>query len=563
MSNILKHVASMFEKELFSNVIHLLHLTLSSTDQKQETPPLIKFQLYIYYGDSHFNVQQYFQAEEAYAQALQIRKFLVKSKNSLKISETQELTSEVDVRYKMHLCYVYLKQPKKAIEILQNIPTKAKTAKVNMALGNLCRDTGLERQAIGCYREVLKEIPMAVEAAENLLKLGVKGIEINSLMLEATSEFSWLHTWLRGHAQMNVRDFNGAVSTLKGLDTPALLQDNCALLVTIAYCYLYMCDSKNSIVYLQRAFRIDPNFRYGRDLYAALLAMSQEKENLRELDRLLNLDLDTSVWPAEQWIVVGYSMYVNKKYDRAAYFGQQAYSLNRRSVEAFLLKAYAFIQLNRYIEAVVHFREAKTIAPNRFEAHKGVVESYVALSRIREAVTSAANFCTQTNNDPHALTLYASVIVKDPMMASKTRDLLDIALIQEPSHMQAIWLLAELLEIEQKHEEAYSILSKHVKEYPNSRTHQLLADCLLRLHREEEAFNHYSQAIRLDPSNQRAVEGLNNIGRSAKMDSSYYISVVGESSSFASQDPSVPSDDVDVESDSDVWPNNGDFMNYD
>lgn len=151
-----------------------MDLTLSANDQRQDTTPLIKFQIFIYYGDSHFHLHQYIQAEKAYAQALQIRKFLVKTKNNMKISETQELTSEVDVRYKMHSCYVNLKQPMKAIEILQNIPTKAKTAKVNMALGNLCRDTGLERQAISCYKEVLREIPLAVEAAENLLKLGVK-----------------------------------------------------------------------------------------------------------------------------------------------------------------------------------------------------------------------------------------------------------------------------------------------------------------------------------------------------------------------------------------------------
>lgn len=184
-------------------------------------------------------------------------------------------------------------------------------------------------------------------------------------MLEATSELVWLNTWLKGHAQMNSRDYSNAISTLKSLDTHSLLNDNCALLVTIAYCYIYMCDYKNSLNYLQRAFRIDPEFKAGRDVYASLLAKSQEKEQVRELERLLNTDLDTSIWPSEQWIVVGYSMYVNKKYDRAAYFGQQAYLLNRRSVEAFLLKAYAFMQLNRYSEAAVHFKEAKTLAPNR------------------------------------------------------------------------------------------------------------------------------------------------------------------------------------------------------
>lgn len=184
-------------------------------------------------------------------------------------------------------------------------------------------------------------------------------------MLEATSELGWLNTWLKGHAQMNSRDFDSAIITLKGLDSPNLLQDNCALLITIANCFLYVCDSKSSLSYLQRAFRIDPDFKSGRDLYASLLAMSHEKEHLRELERLLNTDLETSVWPSEQWIIVGYSMYINKKYERAAYFGQQAYLLNRRSIEAFLLKAYALMQLNQYIKAIVHFKEAKAISPYR------------------------------------------------------------------------------------------------------------------------------------------------------------------------------------------------------
>lgn len=149
-------------------------------------------------------------------------------------------------------------------------------------------------------------------------------------------------------------------------------------------------------------------------------------------------------------------------------------------------------------------------------------------------------------------------------MASRVRDLLDKALSKDPSHNPAVWLLAEHLEQDQRYDDIYNLLSAHVKEHPSSRTHQMLADCLVRLFKEEEALTHYSSAIRLDPCNQRALEGLNAIGRSGKLDSTYYMSVGGEGSSYASQGPSVPSDhDLDVESDPDLWTGNNDFMSYD
>ena len=45
----------------------------------------------------------------------------------------------------------------------------------------------MERPAIGCFREVLKSCPLALEAAQALMLLGVKGVEIQELTLESTS----------------------------------------------------------------------------------------------------------------------------------------------------------------------------------------------------------------------------------------------------------------------------------------------------------------------------------------------------------------------------------------
>jgi len=90
-------------------------------------------------------------------------------------------------------------------------------------------------------------------------------------------------------------------------------------------------------------------------------------------------------------------------------------------------------------------------------------------------------------------------------------------------------------------------LSKHLEKFPTSQTHQLLADCYSRLQKDDLAFTHYSAALRLDPQNQRAIEGLNSLGRTQnKLDSLYNcISASGESSASAGQEYLDESDNTD------------------
>lgn len=135
----------------------------------------MKYQLYVDYANSLYHLQQYVEASNTYMQAFQMRKYLVKTKSSEKVPDNQkDLPSDVELKYRCHICFIKLKQIQKAIDVLQNIPGRNRTPCINMALGDLYKETGLERSAITCYKEVLRENPYAIEAAENLLKLGVK-----------------------------------------------------------------------------------------------------------------------------------------------------------------------------------------------------------------------------------------------------------------------------------------------------------------------------------------------------------------------------------------------------
>lgn len=150
---------------------------MTEIEQKPEHSTLLgKFHIFLYYADALYQSRHYAQAETLYRQALQMRKTIVsKSKNLQKkvLENQEEVASDVDIKYKIHRCCLALNQKNAAADILQTIAARQRTPKIYMALGNIYKDVGMDRLAITCFKEVLRECPLAVEAMEILLKLGV------------------------------------------------------------------------------------------------------------------------------------------------------------------------------------------------------------------------------------------------------------------------------------------------------------------------------------------------------------------------------------------------------
>jgi anaphase-promoting complex subunit 7 len=174
-------------------------------------------------------------------------------------------------------------------------------------------------------------------------------------------------------------------------------------------------------------------------------------------------------------------MLATKKYERAAYFGQQALFLSHsKNVEALLLKARTLLELSKYQDAAHHCTEAIQICPFRYDLHQCLVECYVKLNRLREADSMAQNACKQLNYSPQSLTLHASVLLKDPMTSGKTvRKLLEKAVGSDKNiSTNAICMLVEYLEQEQQYEQARQLLTRFIDHNPSSRLHQLLGGLL-------------------------------------------------------------------------------------
>lgn len=84
----------------------------------------------------------------------------------------------MEVRWKLYRCYHELGQSADALAALQAIPSRQRPPRVHLALGKLYEAGGLRRSAVACYKEVLKQCPLAVDVAENLMRLGVKAREV-------------------------------------------------------------------------------------------------------------------------------------------------------------------------------------------------------------------------------------------------------------------------------------------------------------------------------------------------------------------------------------------------
>nr|XP_012147821.1 PREDICTED: anaphase-promoting complex subunit 7 isoform X3 [Megachile rotundata] len=413
-----------------------------------------------------------------------------------------------------------------AFQVLQNIPGKQRTPKVNMALAKMFQEQGMERSAITTYKEVLRECPLALEAAEGLLSLGIKGIEVNSLIVGCASSLSnleWLNTWIKAHAHIHNREYTHAVSTLRSLDNVNLLRDNFNLLTTMGECYYYAGDDKNALLCLGRARNIEPDVMKGVDVYAAVL---YKTHHIKELERLIPSITASNECTGEIYVAMAYSLYATRKLGRANTLTAQALNLNPNDIEATILRGNILIEQKKYQDALFFFRHAVQLKPYRYEPHKGLVDCLVGMHRLREALNIASGSCKQLGHTARVLTLYASVLMKDPVSVGKAKNLLEKALLQDEVYLPAVYLLAEIYEQEMNLEAAIALLERQVEIQSTCKLHQMLGDFWARVHNEEKALDHYAIALNLDPSNRRALEGMHRLDNSSnKLDSAYYMTV--------------------------------------
>ncbi|KFV10772.1 Anaphase-promoting complex subunit 7, partial [Tauraco erythrolophus] len=477
----------------------LADLSLSVCISSRELfSPSQKYQLLVYHADSLFHDKEYRNAVSKYTMALQQKKALSKTSkvrpstgNAASTPQSQCLPSEIEVKYKMAECYTMLKQDKDAIAILDGIPSRQRTPKINMMLANLYKKAGQERSSVTSYKEVLRQCPLALDAILGLLSLSVKGAEVASMtinIIQSIPNLDWLSVWIKAYAFVHTGDNTRAINTICSLEKKSLLRDNVDLLGSLADLYFRAGDNKNSILKFEQAQMLDPYLIKGMDVYGYLLAREGRLEDVENLGcRLFNI----SDQHAEPWVVSGCHSFYSKRYSRALYLGAKAIQLN-----------------SNMQEAIIHFREAIRLAPCRLDCYEGLIECYLASNSIREAMVMANNVYKTLGANAQTLTLLATVCLEDPVTQEKAKTLLDKALTQRPDYIKAVVKKAELLSREQKYEDGIALLRNALANQSDCVLHRILGDFLVAVNEYQEAMDQYSIALSLDPNDQKSLEGM-------------------------------------------------------
>ncbi|KAG1673487.1 Anaphase-promoting complex subunit 7 [Nymphon striatum] len=524
---VLGQVKFLYEHELYSNIVSLSSSLSSTLDKGNDVATSsTKFQLMVYFANSLCQCKEYKRAESTFRAALQLRKSLGKMRGKQDSNQEALLSPEMDlnnIKYQIHLCHANLKQYTQAIAVLESIPAKLRTCQVNMALGKLYQQSGQDRSSITAYKEVVKECPLALEAARGLLSLGVKGAEVSSMVLNGSSisSIDWVPLWIKAYAQLYSREYSSCVGTIKLLETKTTLANNIDILKLQGEAYYYNGDYKLAENVLERVHTIDPHYLSGMDLYALLLA----KENkVKELESLSTHLLSITEESPEPWLSMALYCQITGKITRAVYFAQKACVINPRNVEALLLKGFILIDIKKLQEAAFHFREALKIAPYRYEPHKGLVECHLAMGRNKEAMTLATHACKQLGNSARSFTLYANVLAKDPSTKDRARSFLEKALKVDNTHLPAVYKLVEIYEQDKEIEKGIELVTKQLEIQSNGKLHQLLADLLYRNKDSVRALDHYGIALSFEPNNPRVLQGMQRVEQQSDLaDSSYDI----------------------------------------
>lgn len=510
----LDQVKILHEAGLFSSSKLLASFLLSATEHgthdKYELSNMVnKYQLLVYLADSLFDDEQYKRAEQFYTRAIQLKKIIIKHKP--KTSPPLGLLSEVEVKYKMSQCYLHLKEYREATTILEGISQKQRSLKINMSLAKLYQRQGMERSAISCYKEVLRVCPLALEAVIGLFSLGVPGSEVTSLTSSSTSAMDWIGSWIKAQVLAASGKHAKGAQALKTLETQCL-RDNVELLCNAAEMFYNAGDYNNAKSFFQRAHSLDPCVLQGMDTYAFLLSQSGCGAN-EGLEKLAKDLIQVTQLKPEPWIAMGHFCNATSRKPRAVYFAQKAHTIDSRNVQALVLKASLLQALDKQQESLLHFREAVKLAPWNFEAQKGLVECYVSAKRHKEALTVAKNAHKTLGANPRTLTLCASVMAHEPSSYDKATSMLEKSLAQDETYTDAVCLLAEIMGKKQEYDKAIALLRKHMSHDRTPRLHQLLGDYLALTSDYQEALDHYTQALSMNPGDSKAMEGIQNVER--------------------------------------------------
>ncbi|KAL3674258.1 hypothetical protein V7S43_000214 [Phytophthora oleae] len=458
---------------------------------------------------------------------------------------------ELDVKLKVARCYVQLECIHEAIEVLKSTPPEERSLSINLLLGKLYVNEGLQNKAEESYTAALRQNPYALEAALSLTELAaakdaspdafagsdgatkagesvkstgstVKKHEVERFYTEAAVaptdvkkgisqvDASWMQTLVAAHMDAERGNYRAAVDSFNALDR--VFPRNLHCLLRKGALEMDQDLLHQAHVTFKRARQVDElNLSY-MDRYANCLRKGDSRTNLNDLVQEL---FKINATCAESWLAAAYYNDVKGDYETALQFSERAIAERHHHAPAHLLRGEVLLRMHRPQPALKAFWTACRLTRS-LEAYTGIITSYcdlfaIGVNRYKEAFATAKSVVKLFPYKAQSFVLLGSVLALSPEHREQARQALQKALSMEPRKLSTNFALADLLVEEGDLRGAIDRLQTLGERHPREEVFTKLAYVYSMDKQFAEALKYFHQALRLNPGATEALQGLDRL----------------------------------------------------
>jgi len=270
----------------------------------------------------------------------------------------------------------------------------------------------------------------------------------------------------------------------------------------------------------------------GMDQYGQILARKNRQDDLNTLASSL---LDADDKRPEAWATLALYHEARSDHEKAIAFVEKAISMDQRHAFAHRLRGAILLADNRPDHAAVSFFRSNEIVPD-VTSYEGLVDSYLASGKTKEAICAAKEAISAAPRDPRAITLVGLALAQGQLRSQdgmegmeKAKRALRKALALDPSSLRPLMALVTIYQQEKDYDACIELLQQGMEGMTAAQSnHHVQGQDVLQSRlgmiyvladNYTDAIHSFHNAIALNPMNNDARRALERLETTIRGDS--------------------------------------------